>query len=141
MEKILFVDDDAGTQAIARSILTKEGYEVVIAKDGKEALRLAEETTPDLIIMDYVMPVMGGAETCKALKLNPKTKPIPVIMVTAFAAEKENSLHAGALDFIAKPVDRTDLLLRVRSILKVRHIQNELQKIMAYLGELEKCGE
>jgi two-component system, OmpR family, alkaline phosphatase synthesis response regulator PhoP len=138
MEKILFADDDVEIQVVVKSILTRAGYDTVIAKDGAEALHLAEETNPDLIVLDYVMPVMEGLETCKALKANPKTNHIPVIMVTAYASEKENSLAAGAVDFITKPVDKADLLLRIKSILKVRHIKNELQKIIAYLAELEK---
>ena len=138
MERILFADDDLEIQDVVKSILTKVGYETIVAKDGAEALRLAEETNPDLIILDYVMPIMEGIEACKMLKLNPKTNHIPVIMVTAYGSEKENSLSAGAVDFITKPVDKTDLLLRIKSILKVRHIKNELQKIIAYLAELEK---
>ena len=138
MEKILFADDDVEIQEVVKSILTRAGYDTVIAKDGAEALRLAEETKPDLIVLDYVMPIMEGLEVCKALKANPKTSHIPIIMVTAYASEKENSLTAGAVDFITKPVDKADLLLRIKSILKVRHIKNELQKIIAYLAELEK---
>ena len=63
---------------------------------------------------------------------------IPVIMVTAYPNEKEKALSAGAVDFINKPIDKTDLMLRIRSVLKVRHIKNELQKIIAYIAELEK---
>lgn len=138
MEKILFADDDVDIQEITKTILTKEGYEVLIAKNGGEVLDLVKTNKPDLIILDYLMPVSDGVEVCKALKKDDETKPIPVLMVTAYPDQKEKSLYAGAVDFITKPIDKTDLLLRIKSILKVRHIKNELQKIIAYIAELEK---
>ena len=92
---------------------------------------------PDLIILDYMMPGMSGVEVCQELKKDAEAKTIPVIMVTAHPGEKERALQAGAVDFITKPVDKSDLLLRIRSVLKVRHINNELQKIIAYIAELE----
>lgn len=138
MEKILFADDEPDIQNVVKTILSKEGYEVIIAKDGKEVLNLVKSNRPDLIVLDYMMPVLDGIETCKTLKKDLETKSIPVIMVTGYPEEKQNSLNAGAVDFITKPIDKTDLLLRIKSILKVRHISNELQKVIAYLAELEK---
>jgi CheY-like chemotaxis protein len=137
MEKILLADDDVEVQEIAKAIIEKAGYEVIVAKDGNEALGLAK-AKPDLIILDYMMPGASGIEVCNALKKDPQTKAIPVIMVTAHPAEKERALQAGAVDFITKPVEKSDLLLRIKSVLKVRHINNELQKIIAYISELEK---
>jgi len=138
MEKILYADDDPDTQEIIKDILSKEGYEVIIAKDGNEALNLTKINKPDLVVLDYLMPGLNGVEVCKALKADNETKCIPVIMITAYPEEKERALQAGALDFITKPIAKTELLLRIRSVLKVRHIQNELQKIIAYIAELEK---
>lgn len=138
MEKILFADDEPDVQNVVKTILEREGYEVIIAKDGGEVLNLAKVNKPDLIVLDYMMPVLDGIETCKTLKKDPETKSMPVIMVTGYPEEKQNSLNVGAVDFITKPIDKTDLLLRIKSILKVRHIRDELQKIIAYLAELEK---
>ena len=138
MEKILVVDDEEDVRQIMKSILSKEGYEVMIAKDADEALNLAKTNKPDLIILDYLMSGLNGVELCRALKKDNATKPIPVIMVTAYPGEKEESLSAGAVDFITKPVDKIDLMLRIRSVLRVRHISNELQRIIAYIAELEK---
>ncbi|MEW6100687.1 MAG: response regulator [Candidatus Omnitrophota bacterium] len=138
MEKILVADDELEILGMIETILKKEGYEVVAAKDGQEALNLAKAQKPDLIVSDYLMPNLNGAELCRALKKESETKAIPIIIVTAYPAEKERSLSAGAVDFIAKPVDKFDLLLRIRSALRVRHISNELQKIIAYIAELEK---
>jgi len=137
MEKILYADDDIDVQNAIKDILTKEGFETIIAKDGNEALELAKTQDPDLIVLDYLMPGLNGEQVCEALIKDKETKHIPVIMVTAYPNEKEKSLNAGAVDFINKPVDKTDLLLRIRSVLKVRHIKNELQKIIAYIMELE----
>ena len=141
MEKILLADDDADIQEIAKVILTKEGYEAIIAKDGNEALELAKANNPDLIILDYLMPGLDGLEVCRALKKEEALKNIPVLIITAHAGEKERSLDAGAVDFLTKPVEKADLLHRIKSVLKVRHINNELQKMIAYIEELEKKSE
>ena len=138
MEKILVADDDVEVQEIVQSILTKEGYEVSVAKDGNEAVNLARQVKPDLILLDYLMPGLSGLEVCQALKGDKETSSIPVLMVTAHPMEKERSLQAGAVDFIVKPVEKTDLLHRIKSVLKVRFVNNELQKIIAYISELEK---
>jgi two-component system alkaline phosphatase synthesis response regulator PhoP len=138
MEKILYADDDLDIQEIIKGILTKEGYEVIIAKDGIEALKLIQEKKPDVVLLDYLMPGLNGTQVLEALRKSPETKSVPVIMVTAYPNEKEESLSSGAVDFINKPIDKTDLILRIKSALKVRHIKNELQKIIAYIAELEK---
>lgn len=138
MERILYADDDPDIQEIVGEILVKEGYEVKVAKNGNEAVSLAKSYKPDLLVLDFLMPGLNGTEVCLALKKEPETKGIPIIMVTAYPDEKEKALSVGAVDFINKPVEKADLLLRVKSALKVRHIHNELQKIIAYINELEK---
>lgn len=138
MERILVVEDDPDVQGILKTILSKEGYEVNMAGTGREAFILAKESHPDLILTDFLMPGMNGVELCESLKKEINTKDIPIIMVTAYPSEKEKGLSAGAVDFVIKPIEKIDLLLRIRSALKVRHITNELQKIIAYIGELEK---
>lgn len=138
MEKILVADDEEEVRDIMKDILTKEGYNVVVAKDGQEALGLTKTNNPDLIILDYMMPGLDGVQTCQSLKKDNQTKSIPVIMVTAYPGEKESGLSAGAIDFVTKPIEKVALLVRIRSALKVRHISNELQKIIAYIEELEK---
>ncbi|MBI4972902.1 MAG: response regulator [Candidatus Omnitrophica bacterium] len=138
MAKILLADDDADIRDIISGILQKEGFEVVLAKDGNEALDLTKANRPELVLLDYLMPGLNGIEVCAALKKDKETKSIPIIMMTAYASEKEGSLSAGAIDFITKPIEKVDLLLRIRSVLKVKHINNELQKIIAYIEELGK---
>lgn len=141
MEKILFADDERDLRELIKVALEKEGFTVITANDGRETLELARENKPDLIILDYMMPGLDGIEACKALKKEKETAGIPVIMVTGYPDQKERSLAAGAIDFITKPVDKTDLLLRIRSVLRVRYIKNELQKIIAYIAELENKGQ
>ncbi len=138
MEKILYADDDEDIREIIDSILAKAGYEPIIAKDGREALDLAKKHKPDLIILDFLMPYLSGMDACKALKKDAETQGIPVIMVTAYPREKEEALSVGAIDFISKPIDKTDLLLRIKSVLKVSQIKSELQKVISYIAELEK---
>lgn len=138
MERILVADDEADIREITRSILVKSGYEVFIAKDGNEALLMTNESMPDLVILDYLMPGLNGLEVCQALKKNPATAVIPVIIITAYPTQKEQGLAAGAVDFMSKEMDTIDLLTRVKSALKVRHISNELQRAIAYIEELEK---
>jgi DNA-binding response OmpR family regulator len=138
MEKILLADDDQEVQDIVKIILEKEGYAVSVAKDGNETLNAVKQDKPDLIILDYLMPGLSGVEVLNILKGADESKNIPVLMVTAHPTEKQRALDAGAVDFITKPVEKTDLLLRIKSVLKVRHITNELQKIIAYISELEK---
>ncbi len=138
MKKILYADDEPEVRDIIKKILTKENYEVILAADGNETLKLAKGKKPDLIILDYLMPGLNGIEILEALQKGSETKPIPVIMVTAYPYEKEKSLDAGAVDFLTKPIEKADLLLRIKSVLKVSHIKNELQRIITYIAELEK---
>jgi two-component system, OmpR family, alkaline phosphatase synthesis response regulator PhoP len=138
MERILIADDEEDIREITRSILVKEKYEVILAKDGNEALILAKEQKPDLAVFDFLMPGLNGVEVCQAMKKDPETAGIPVIIVTAYPNQKEQGLQAGAVDFMSKEIDTIDLLSRVRSALKVRHINNELQRAIAYIEELEK---
>ena len=99
---------------------------------------IAKTQEPALILLDYSMPGMTGVEVAKQLKKDEATKGISIVMVTAYPGEKENGLSAGAEDFITKPVEKLDLLLRIKSVLKVRYISNELQRMIAYIAELEK---
>jgi len=115
-ERVLVVDDEEHIRKIVRFQLEKSGYEVETAEDGIEALKAVEACTPDLILLDLMMPNMDGYEVCKRLKSDYQTNHIPVIMVTA-KADLENKLQGfedGANDYIAKPFAITELLVRVR---------------------------
>ena len=110
-KKILIVEDIAMNRRLIRDILTYHGYEVIEAENGEEAVRIAREQKPDLIIMDLQMPVMNGYEAIKVLKSDPVTKNIKILAVTSFAmaGDRETALETGADGYISKPINTRDL--------------------------------
>jgi len=95
---------------------------------------------PDLILLDIMMPKMSGFEVCKRLKNDPKTRDIPVIMVTALNefGDIERGIDSGTDDFLSKPVNKLELLTRVKTMLKIKHLTDELERTLAYLSEIER---
>jgi DNA-binding response OmpR family regulator len=138
-ERILVVDDEESNRDLLDVILTAEGYTVEQAPDGPTALMRAGAAPPDLILLDVRMPEMNGIEVCRRLKQSAVTERIPVIVVTAVGqmATKETVLTSGADDFVTKPIQADDLRARVRAMLKVRRIRQELDRTLAYQHELE----
>ena len=117
--------------------ITDEGYEIFMAADGHQAMQMVDQHHPDLILLDIMMPRMSGYEVCSQLKADPAKRGIPVLMVTALneAGDIEKAVHAGCDDFLTKPVNRLELRTRVRSLLRVRHLTNERDRLLAYLEE------
>ncbi len=129
--KILIVDDDQLNLDLLEACLAtaEEEYIILKAKNGAEALKIIENTRPDLVLLDIMMPVMNGYEVCKAIKNNPDTHFLPVIMITALH-DKENKIkgiEVGADDFLTKPVDRIELLTRVKSLLLTKTLHDNLE--------------
>jgi CheY-like chemotaxis protein len=137
-EKILIVDDEEQIRELLREFLTGAGYEVAVAANGEEALEMAQRERPDLILLDIRMPELDGVETCVRLKTQTKTRSIPVIIATAFGDTLAEALDAGADDFVSKPFQLEEIGLRIKSLLRVRHLTNELERAAAYIGELQK---
>jgi putative two-component system response regulator len=137
-DTILVVDDEAHIRSLLIGFLTGEGYEVVAASDGEEALSVAQSEDLQLVLLDIRMPGIDGVETCKKLKANEKTRLIPVIIITGYQDSKMEVLEAGAEDFVNKPFDMVELAIRVKSILRIRHLENELKRTVAYISELQK---
>lgn len=137
--KILVVDDDPQTLRVVEGFLKGAGFEVLPAMSGDDALRVACEASPELILLDLVMPGMSGHEVLQELKTNEKTSDIPVVIVTAVdqMAEKEKAIQEGADDFLAKPIEKRELLIRIRTLLKVRHLHRDLERTLKFLHELE----
>jgi DNA-binding response OmpR family regulator len=135
-EKILVVDDEEAVRDLLRSLLEEEGYEAILASDGKEAVRLTESENPDLIMLDMIMPELDGIDACVALKANGKTRAIPIIVVTGFMELVGVAVNAGVDDIVMKPVPLAELMVRVKAMLKVRHLENDLQRAVAYTQEL-----
>lgn len=132
---VLVVDDNAQNAELLEAYLDDLGVEVAIAHDGQAALDAAAANPPDLILMDIMMPRMSGYQATERLKKDPKTKGIPIIMVTALGevGDVERAIACGADDFLTKPVNKLELLTRVRSLLRVRQLQQDLDKAQAQL--------
>jgi adenylate cyclase len=148
--RILVVDDIADNVEILRMRLTSLGYEVVVAEDGEQALAKVSETLPDLILLDIMMPKIDGLEVVKRLKADATLPFIPVILVTAKASPKDvvAGLDAGGDDYLSKPIDHGALVARVRAMLRVKALHDEVQalnrgleaKVRAQVEELERVG-
>ena len=127
---ILVVDDDQRNVRLMESILKASGYPVLKAYDGEEALRLVDASRPDLVLLDVMMPKMSGFEVCQRLKGRYETRLLPIIMVTALNAleDKVQALEIGADDFLSKPINKVELLAKVRAVLRVKSLQDEVER-------------
>ena len=128
--RILVVDDVEANVRLLEAKLTLEYYEVLTAGDGSRALQVAQDERPDIILLDVMMPGMDGFETCRRLKADPVTRHIPVVLVTALDGreDKLKGLDAGADDFVTKPIDDVILFARVRSLLRLKSVMDELRE-------------
>lgn len=139
--KILIADDNVQNCELLEAYLSdgSEPYDIVMTSDGASTLTKVQEFQPDLILLDIMMPKMSGYEVCERLKQNPASKNIPILMVTALneMGDIEKAVKAGADDFLTKPVHRLELTTRVRSLLRVRHLTNERDRLLAYIEEVE----
>lgn len=117
---VLIIEDEASLVTMLRYNLEKEGFNVAEATDGEEAMTVAEETTPDAIILDWMLPRMSGIEVCRQLRRKSNTRSVPIIMLTARGEEtdKVRGLNVGADDYMTKPFSMPELLARVRALLR-----------------------
>jgi adenylate cyclase len=145
--RILVVDDVPANVRLLEAVLAAQGYEVVAAGDGGEALEAVAAQQPDLVLLDVLMPVLDGYEVCRRLRADPATAVLPVVMVTSSEGqEKTRAIAAGADDFIPKPFDHEELLVRVRSLLRIKGYHDSLealnrtleQRVEAQVEELER---
>jgi two-component system sensor histidine kinase/response regulator len=135
---VLVVDDVLNNVQIVGSILGAAGYQVVPATNGEQALRYARDPAPDLILLDVMMPDMDGFEVCRRLKSSPETSGIPIIFLTAVVDSEQvvKGLEMGAVDYVAKPFNRAELLARVRTHLELKFSRETLQRTTCKLREL-----
>src|SRR5260370_28545187 len=126
--RILVVDDTAANVKLLADVLGARGYVVSTASSGKEALDKVATDAPDLVLLDVVMPEMSGYEVCKALRADPATALLPVVMVTALdpSQERVKGIDAGADDFLTKPINQPELLARVRSLLRIKALHDQI---------------
>jgi class 3 adenylate cyclase len=148
--KVLVVDDTPANVKLLADLLAVKGYEVIRAASGEEALTKIATSVPDIVLLDVMMPGMNGFDVCRAIRADPRTVALPVVLVTALdaSAERIKGLEAGADDFLSKPVNQVELLARVRSLLRVKTLYDQLAALNAELekrvaeqvGELERLG-
>lgn len=138
--KILVVDDNEQNAELLQAYLEPLECAIEVASDGIEALEKVQANRPDIILLDVMMPRMSGFEVCKRIKNNSETRDIPVVMVTALneMGDIERGIESGADDFLSKPVNKLELLTRVKSLLRVCHLKSELERTLSYLAEVEK---
>ncbi len=140
---VLVVDDNEQNLELLQAYLEDLDVETVPACDGPAALKIVAERPPDLILLDIMMPKMSGFEVCRRLKNDPKTSHIPIIMVTALHeyGDIERAIQVGTDDFLSKPINKLELLTRVRTMLKLKNLSDKLERTLAYLAEIEKQAQ
>jgi DNA-binding response OmpR family regulator len=140
--RILVVDDVPENVRLLEAVLAARAYDVVSAVDGASALEAARSQKPDLILLDLVMPDIDGYTVCRRLRADDETAMLPVIMVTSsVGAEKTRAIEAGADDFIPKPFNHDELLVRVRSLLRIKRYHDTIKAQAAELDELNQTLE
>ena len=140
---ILVVDDNRENLELLEAYLEDLNCRTIPATDGPEALEIVKNDKPDLILLDIMMPKMSGFEVCRKVKGDPTTADIPIIMVTALNeyGDMQRGVDCGTDDFVSKPVNKIELLTRVRTMLKLKHITDRLERTLAYLAEVEKQAQ
>jgi Response regulator containing a CheY-like receiver domain and a GGDEF domain len=132
-ETVLIVDDTPANLGVLVETLGAAGYRLMVAEDGEEALAQTEQTRPDLVLLDVMMPGIDGFETCRRLKQREATRDVPVLFMTALSetADKVKAFAAGGVDYITKPIQHEEALARVRTHLTLRRLRRELEEQLA----------
>jgi len=135
--RILIVDDNPTNVKVLQTRLAAEGYEVITASDGEEALAAAKQHTPDLILLDVMMPKLDGFEVCRRLRADPSFPFTPIVLVTAMADSKDivAGLEAGGDEYLTKPVDHAALAARVRSMLRIKQLHDQTEALAAEVSQ------
>src|SRR3954462_11143828 len=140
---VMIVDDNPQNVELLAAFLESLPVKIVTAIDGVDALEKVQQHNPDLILLDIMMPRMSGFQVCRKLKGDQKTRDIQILMVTALneLGDSEQASECGTDDFVSKPVNKLELLTRVKSLLRVRHMKSELARPMTYHNEIEPDNE
>jgi CheY-like chemotaxis protein len=137
--KILIADDNIPNVELLEAYLAEMDCEIAVATDGQDTLDKVAEFKPDLILLDIMMPKLSGFEVCKALKKDPATKQIMIMMVTALdePGDIERAVAAGCDDYLSKPIIKIALVIRVQNMLKFRHVADENERLRRYIDGVE----
>jgi len=140
---VLVVDDNEQNLELILAYLEDVDCQTISATSGIEALDIVRKKLPDLVLLDVMMPKISGFEVCRRMKDDPQTTDIPIIMVTALneLADIEKAINSGTDDFLSKPVNKWELITRVKTMLKLKHLTDRLERTLAYLNEVEKASE
>jgi two-component system alkaline phosphatase synthesis response regulator PhoP len=140
--KILIADDNPQNVELLEAYLADIECQTEVAVDGEDTLSKVESFGPDLLLLDVMMPRLSGFEVCRKLRAGEKTRDLMILMVTALneTADYDRGVQAGTDDFLSKPVNKVELLCRIRSLLRVRHLKNQLERTLAYLADFEAAS-
>jgi two-component system, OmpR family, alkaline phosphatase synthesis response regulator PhoP len=139
--RILIADDNPQGAELLEAYLGDSDCEVDIAADGEATLNKVKSFQPDLILLDVMMPKISGFEVCKRLRADPATRDIGILMITALdqRSDIDRAVEVGATDFLTKPINKTELLLRVKAALVSRQYQGQLDQALIYIEGVEKA--
>jgi len=139
LPRILIADDNPQGVELVEAYLSGGGYDIQTATDGEDTLRKVREFKPEVLLLDVMMPKISGFEVCKRLKANPETADIMVLMVTALdqPSDIDRAVDAKTDDFLTKPINKTELLIRVKAALKSREHKNQLDRALAYMDGVQ----
>ena len=140
--RVLIADDNPQGAELLEAYLNETNYDTQIAADGEETLRKVKEWQPDLILLDIMMPKISGFEVCKRVRGDAQTRDIAILMITALdqPSDIDRAVEAGTNDFLTKPINKNELLLRVRSALESREQKGHLKQTLAYIEAVERAG-
>jgi CheY-like chemotaxis protein len=139
--RVLIADDNAQGVELLEAYLAETGYDIQTAADGEETLQKVCSWHPDVILLDVMMPKISGFEVCKQVRSAPETRDIAVLMITALdqPSDIDRGVEAGTLDFLTKPINKADLLVRVRAALQSRQHSGPLNQALAYIEGVERA--
>ena len=141
--RVLVVEDDAANRALLQALLRREGYDVIAVASGRDGLQAVREDTPDLVLLDIEMPGLNGLDVCRALRADPDTVALPIILLTGRTETRDvvAGLDAGADDFLRKPYERAELLARIRSVLRLAEAIAEVDGAHGVIAALANAVE